>query len=333
MLSPSSCGASGDGAPGWVTGVPNLSRPQQLKILGNGVVPQQAMMALEMLGVSPPITSSSVQDSTPDTATEGTSLPTLTTPPRDVPRDRWGRPMLLDPATGKREAYTRVTTLAKALDDQSTLMQWKSRMTALGLAQRPDLMAVVSGCKPEDKRQLDEACEAAQEAGGASTNRNLGTALHSLTEFLDRREKPPAVPVELRGHLAGYLRLRKERGIRIEAIEKFVAVPELKVAGTTDRIVTIDGRRHVADIKTGRVDYGMQGFAVQLACYAHGVAYDIEGDAWGEQIDVDTSVGYIIHLPVDGGEPSLLAVDIAAGWRAAKVSAWVREWRKAKVAL
>lgn len=34
---------------GWVTGVPGLSRNAQLKILGNGVVPQQGALALWLL--------------------------------------------------------------------------------------------------------------------------------------------------------------------------------------------------------------------------------------------------------------------------------------------
>ncbi|MET7872583.1 hypothetical protein [Streptomyces cyaneofuscatus] len=34
---------------GWVTDVPGLSRTAQLKALGNGVVPQQAMAALRHL--------------------------------------------------------------------------------------------------------------------------------------------------------------------------------------------------------------------------------------------------------------------------------------------
>lgn len=38
---------------GWVTDVPNISRTQQLKILGNGVVPQQATHALHLLTSSP----------------------------------------------------------------------------------------------------------------------------------------------------------------------------------------------------------------------------------------------------------------------------------------
>ena len=34
---------------GWVTDVPGLSRNAQLKAIGNGVVPAQAVMALRML--------------------------------------------------------------------------------------------------------------------------------------------------------------------------------------------------------------------------------------------------------------------------------------------
>jgi DNA (cytosine-5)-methyltransferase 1 len=37
---------------GWVTEVPGLSRVAQLKALGNGVVPQQAALALQLLGVT-----------------------------------------------------------------------------------------------------------------------------------------------------------------------------------------------------------------------------------------------------------------------------------------
>ncbi|HEX7461764.1 MAG TPA: hypothetical protein VF317_06295 [Dermatophilaceae bacterium] len=34
---------------GWVTDVPEVKRNSQLKVLGNGVVPQQAAMALRLL--------------------------------------------------------------------------------------------------------------------------------------------------------------------------------------------------------------------------------------------------------------------------------------------
>jgi hypothetical protein len=35
--------------PGWVTGTPGLGRPAQLTALGNGVVPQQAARAVQLL--------------------------------------------------------------------------------------------------------------------------------------------------------------------------------------------------------------------------------------------------------------------------------------------
>lgn len=35
--------------PGWVTGVPGLSRSAQLRVIGNGVVPHQAAMATASL--------------------------------------------------------------------------------------------------------------------------------------------------------------------------------------------------------------------------------------------------------------------------------------------
>ncbi|MEY9956822.1 hypothetical protein [Streptacidiphilus sp. MAP5-52] len=38
--------------PGHVTAVPGLSRAAQLTALGNGVVPQQAARALELLGAT-----------------------------------------------------------------------------------------------------------------------------------------------------------------------------------------------------------------------------------------------------------------------------------------
>jgi DNA (cytosine-5)-methyltransferase 1 len=40
---------------GWVTDVPGISRTQQLKILGNGVVPDQALLALQMLWSIPTV--------------------------------------------------------------------------------------------------------------------------------------------------------------------------------------------------------------------------------------------------------------------------------------
>ncbi|MGW1374700.1 hypothetical protein ACWD6P_10580 [Streptomyces sp. NPDC002446] len=41
--------------PGWVTATPGLGRPAQLAALGNGVVPQQAARALQILAPPRPL--------------------------------------------------------------------------------------------------------------------------------------------------------------------------------------------------------------------------------------------------------------------------------------
>jgi DNA (cytosine-5)-methyltransferase 1 len=38
---------------GWVTGVPGLNREQQMRALGNGVVPQQALHAIGLMTAWP----------------------------------------------------------------------------------------------------------------------------------------------------------------------------------------------------------------------------------------------------------------------------------------
>ena len=40
----------------------------------------------------------------------------------EAPKDRWGRYKISDPASGKERGYTRVTTIAKVLDDSSSAL-------------------------------------------------------------------------------------------------------------------------------------------------------------------------------------------------------------------
>jgi hypothetical protein len=47
--SPTRQGPRGKGIPGLVTQVPGIPRTRQLKLIGNGVVPQQAALALRLL--------------------------------------------------------------------------------------------------------------------------------------------------------------------------------------------------------------------------------------------------------------------------------------------
>ena len=60
-----------------------------------------------------------------------------------VRRDRWGRYVVLPVDGAKPIGYTRATTIAKGIEDSGGLLNWGKRMVAIGLAQRPDLVALV----------------------------------------------------------------------------------------------------------------------------------------------------------------------------------------------
>ena len=106
---------------------------------------------------------------------------TFTHPTVEIPRDRWGRPLIVPPDGGKPVPYVRWSTLSKALDDKTALTKWKCRQVAIGLGARPDLVAVAQSVKGDD-RKLDEVVETAMTAAEAERAANIGTALHALSE-------------------------------------------------------------------------------------------------------------------------------------------------------
>ena len=58
----------------------------------------------------------------------------------EISRDRWVRPLITPVGGGKPVGYTRVSTLAKALDDTTNLTAWKLRTAAVGLAKSPSVI-------------------------------------------------------------------------------------------------------------------------------------------------------------------------------------------------
>jgi hypothetical protein len=258
----------------------------------------------------------------------------------DIKRDRWDRPLILQP-DGREIAYTRASTAAKALDDLNALMAWKARKTAEGLVKRPDLMSRVSGVlatgNPDDdwsaKRTLNGVVDEAMEAAGATTARNAGSAMHSLTEAVDMHTWPLWISDEDEARLVAYA--EAVRHMKALEAETFVVLDNLKVAGSFDRLWRLpDGRVVVGDLKTGKseADYPLS-TAMQLAFYAHGRKYDPEtGRRSKLHADLDTSVGLLIHLPASGG-CKVIPLDLVKGWHAAQTAAMVhheiRKWKPA----
>ncbi|HEY7822267.1 MAG TPA: hypothetical protein VIG24_05520, partial [Acidimicrobiia bacterium] len=236
------------------------------------------------------------------------------------------------PDGGKPIPYTRVSTLAKTLDDKTALAKWMCRQTAIGMAQRSDLVSLVAA-SGEDKKIVGDAVEQAMAAAKSDQAANIGTTLHSLTEAYDMGIYDPQFTAhELQADIEAYE--KATAGLSMDGIEIFVVNDELKAAGTFDRIVTLpDGRRMVADIKTGQNEPKYpNGVTTQVAIYARSRIYEpVEGRRqslaeWG----VSQTEGMMIHLPAGQAKCDLYILDLEIGYALATVATKVREMQKVK---
>lgn len=246
------------------------------------------------------------------------------TPRPDINRDRWGRPLVTPPAGGNPVAYTRATTYVGAIEDTFNLSKWQMRMVALGVVERPDLQLSIASHR-DDKGKLNKDCEDALEAAKAHAAATTGTALHALAEQLDLGQTLGVVPEAYRADLRAYVDATAE--MRHVLVEQFCVLDSLKIGGTPDRVVEYEGRRYIADLKTGSIDYGYLKIAAQLAVYSRATPYDVgEGTRLSEH-GADRDRGIIIHLPAGTGTCSLYWVDLNVGWEAVKVCKSIRDKR------
>jgi hypothetical protein len=265
----------------------------------------------------------------------------------EIPRDQWGRPLIIPLGGGDPVPYTRASTLAKALDDQSNLMAWKQRKTAEGLVRRPDLVTRVAGAlangDPDThwptKKVLNAICREATEAAGASSGASSGTGLHALTEAIDSGREPEFVPEHARPRLEAYRKAMAP--YVVHDVETFVVNDTIRAAGTFDRLLLCpDGYIRVADLKSGKseADYPLA-VAMQIAIYVLGRRYQ---PANGARLDLcefdpdrlDVTTGLLIHLPPSGG-CRVHELNLTRGWDAAQVAARVhhdiRKWVAADI--
>lgn len=248
------------------------------------------------------------------------------TPVEDsIPRDRWGRPQVKTP-TGEMKSYTRCTTYVGALEDRFGLEKWAERMVMRGLVNRPDLRMAVSA-HWEDDKELNKIAVQAKDAAQAGVAANTGTAVHKLTEMVDGGiELPNGLEESPRRDVTAYQHATEN--LEVLAIEQFVVVDSIEVAGTCDRIVRYKGKNYIADIKTGSVEYGSGKMAMQLGVYSRGMGYDYVSKERHDLPEVDQNNGIIIHLPAGKAQCNLYWINIGAGWEAVDLATRVRAWRK-----
>ena len=266
-------------------------------------------------------------------------------------RDRWGRYLVLPPDGAKPVGYTRVTTVAKTLDDGGGLIPWKATATLVGALRRPGLharwQALVSEhpdpwyANPDSKAACKKLVEECAEAGGSGDRADLGTALHSIVEQQLTGLTPSGLQPGMEADVEAFRSATGALVIDPAHIEATVVLDDWKVAGTADMLrVTVPGydRPLIGDLKTGaNLDFSWQAIAVQLAAYAHADNVYRQGPADDGTQDVRTPMprvsqthGLIIHLPAGEARCSLHIIDLEAGWEAFQHSMWTRGWRSRK---
>lgn len=271
-------------------------------------------------------------------------------------RDGYGRYLILPPGGAKPVGYSRVTTVAKALDDGGGLAPWKATMTVCGTIMRRGLrtqwealMAEYGGdpwySGTEGKAACKRLVEECSAAGGATDRRDTGTSLHTMTALADLGRPLTHLTEETEADLAAYRRTLDAEGITVyrDLIERTVVLDDFRVAGTFDRGVSVPGftRPLIADLKCGAdLSYSWQTIAVQLAAYSRGDALYEQGaaedgsqDAREPMPEFDQENGLIIWLNAGTGDCELFLVDLTAGWEAFTHSVWARRWRNAHVAM
>jgi hypothetical protein len=256
----------------------------------------------------------------------------ITLPNIDIPRDRWGRPTI------EGRSYTRVSTLAKTLDDTRALLNWNARITAIGLAKSEDLIAAVATTDPDDKKSLDKIVEQAKERAASTAKATIGTATHAATEILDRGDSLDGLPDKVKADAHAYADAIALHGLTPLAAEMFVVCDEVNAAGSFDRLMAGPSRTLIADIKTsGNPDthkYAGLAWAIQLATYAHAKPW-IPGRGIVEWADLglpapDLERGVVIHIVQGTGVVRLHSIDLAAGWVAARLADEVLAMRRLK---
>lgn len=276
------------------------------------------------------------------------ALPLLLRLAIDYPKtDRWQRPLILDPESGKHVARTRVTTVAKALDDMNGLIDWHGVMVAGGAALRPDILAKISARWPrtdENKGELNRLAKELKEAGGGSVGANLGDALHTVLARRLMGEKFTPLP-PLDADLKAVEDLLERAGLEPVPgyVERTVCVEGLseKVAGSFDSLLRRKarpelgkgpGRPIITDLKTGKdLDLSWPTIAAQLALYSRAsTVYTWETETHEPMPDVRQDQGLVIHAPAGTATAELYVVDLERGWQAVQVALWVRAWRKAR---
>lgn len=260
------------------------------------------------------------------------------------------------PITGEIVRMARPSSYGGVLADGFTLEEWKIAMAVLGTSKFEDVYVLANShpvpSEPIEQREIGwwtpwaEYGHMGMDAVRSMHGAHLGTGVHRWTEQIDAQTLEISdVPKKFRPHIENYLRIHEENEMGLvpayrETMISEVTVHETKqTKGLCGRLDALrshsSGWLFVDDTKTGRqAPKGMDEIAVQLAIYANAGWHWIGDDKAGYWVpappNVNKEVAFISHVPIDRPEESeMIPVDIAWGWQATKVVAWVMAYRNA----
>lgn len=265
---------------------------------------------------------------------------------------RWnGSPAVMLPDRSKRVRYSRPSGAGKLLDDTTALDKWKIRTALLGAANDKSIIPQVVAANG-DKKVLNAIADTALEKGNVKVGADWGTALHTMTEQLDRGERSlDEFPEEQRQRMVEYHECLGRYGLKpiLEYIEVGIVQDVLRFAGTADRIMEatleietphgppiMPGDLVGCDVKTNSSDlkFALLGYEIQSALYfgRDSQLYDTEAEIRSPMPDgLRRDWGFIIHLPSDGEGCDLVWLDLERGQRGAELSRMVKDWRAEKI--
>lgn len=261
-----------------------------------------------------------------------------------------GAPQIVDKA-GKGQRYSRPSSFAKPLDDESALTNWRIDRAAIGVGYDRALQAAYVAVDQDDREELKRLREKAIAAGRGAERADIGTALHAMSVRWEQDPKyNPPEPYSI--SLAAYERVMKELGLETVRYEYHVVNDQYRCAGTADRLYELTrpltapdgtvlpvGTLITGDLKTGdKLEYSKAAYSVQLCLYAEGEFYDVLKDEYVATPPINQDWAIIVHMPADDpGVCEFLWCDLEVGrwgcYLVDQIKRWRKSWRSGEFAL
>ena len=251
-----------------------------------------------------------------------------------------GAPMVM--VNGKNERYSRPSSFAKPLDDESALTNWKIDRGCIGVAHDRALQARWCAVTDDDRDAKEKLRQDSISAGRGAERADIGTALHAMSVRFEQELNfsPPQPYLE---SLQSYMNEMTRLNLSTVRSEFHTVNRQYRCAGTADRLYELGsplitpsgnvlpvGTLIVGDLKTGeKLEYSKPAYAVQLTLYAEGEFYDVLSDEFIATPPINRDWAIIVHMPAD--QPGLcefLWVDLEIGRWGAYLVDQIKTWRK-----